>query len=93
MDTGKKYNIKSVKLICWGGKNFTHPINTGGFSLQWECKGIGFGELSFIQDKNRGLICETEGMDRYFIDAVLKYFLDNCVDFTEKRAYLEQDEA
>ena len=73
------YDIAYVDLTCWGGEKFKHPKNTGGFVLSWCVNGIGFGELAFIQDKKRGLICEDEGMSREFIDDILKYFLDNTV--------------
>lgn len=79
----KKYIILSVELECWGGKGFKHPNNTGGFMLKWACQGIGFGEIAFVQDKKKGLICDTECMSKDFVDAVLKYFLNKSVKFVD----------
>jgi hypothetical protein len=67
------YEFEYVKL---GGTWDKHKNNDGGFVLQWAANGIGFGELSFIK-KDGKTECHTECMSRKFIDAALKYFLDN----------------
>ena len=81
----KKYKILSAMMgDTWSAKeaNPKHG-NKGGFTIQWVCKDIGFGELTFyVKDKGK-VFCETECMNREFIDQVMKHFLDS-IEFLDK---------
>ena len=63
-----KYEFGYVRL----GYSFDN-ITGQGFVLKWSCKGVGFGELTFIKDGDKTK-CETECMSSEFVQAVLDEF-------------------
>ena len=65
----KQYKFESVKL---GG--FFSLKGEEGFVLDWRAKGIGFGEISFCQYKNK-TVCETESMSKDFIKQAVDFWL------------------
>ena len=67
-----KYDFDYIELHTFEENNKTH---NGGFIINWGCKGIGFGEATFLNDKERGLIVETECMGREFLEALMKEFV------------------
>jgi hypothetical protein len=66
-----KYEFGYVRL----GYSFDN-ITGEGFVLKWSCKGVGFGELTFIKDGDKTK-CETECMSPGFVQAVLDEFYRN----------------
>lgn len=62
---------------CWG----PHKGNDGGFEIQWQTKGAGFGHLAFIQKKDsKGvhLVIDNECMSRRFVMDVLRELVDRA---------------
>lgn len=62
----------------------TNPAFHDGkaFVLNWVCKGMGFGQLSFYCDPNFGnFICDTETMSEEFIKQAFAYHLSNNTTF------------
>lgn len=74
----KKYEITRTKLHTW-----TNNPKTNGFTIEWSCKGVGFGELTFYANSS-GWQCETECMSKDFINAVLKHFFDTQVKYIDR---------
>lgn len=73
MTDEKKYDFLYVKL------GYAFDNQTGqGFVIQWACKGIGFGELTFIKAGDK-VECETECMSAGFVKSVLDEFYRNLI--------------
>ena len=76
----KKYDITRAELHTWTN----HQAKTNGFIIEWTCKKIGFGELTFHIDSSGKWQCDTECMSKEFIDAVLKHFFDTQVKYNQR---------
>lgn len=71
--TDTKYDFTYVKL----GYVFDNQSGRG-FVLKWSCKGIGFGELTFISAGDK-VKCETECMSAGFVKTVLDEFYKGLI--------------
>lgn len=69
-----------------GPPQFTHIAIAGftgkpkydmptGFILEWGAKGMGFGELTFVQKLDGKIECETECMGREFVEQAIAALL------------------
>lgn len=77
MSSNSKYVFDYVYM------DYSFDNMTGqGFVLKWSCKGIGFGELTFVKN-DRKVVCETECMSPEFVRAVLDEFYKNLT-FVDK---------
>lgn len=76
MTEPKTYEFQYINLDVFGSN---HKHHDGGFIIRWGCKGIGFGEATFVNDKERGLIVETECMGKEFLEALMKEFVSRVV--------------
>jgi hypothetical protein len=70
----KTYEITKTNIDI-----FKNNFNDG-FTINWICKDIGFGELTFYND-GAGWQCDTEDMNKDFANAVLKHFFDTQVKY------------
>jgi len=52
-----------------------HENNNGGFIIQYSIKNFGFGEISFVIEKDGSLTCDTETSSREFAQIVLSELL------------------
>jgi hypothetical protein len=75
-----KYEFEYVELDGFWGE---HSGNKGGVRINWGCKGIGFGQLDFVQHKDGKLYCANECMSKEFVEAVMKEFINQCEFYDE----------
>ena len=79
----KTYKFKYVKLSSsWQPYEENGDKHYGGFTLNWGCENVGFGQLTFY-NKNGKCECWTECMSKEFIKAALDYFF-NTIKFVDK---------
>ena len=62
----------------WRNRDVTRG-NNGGFTVSWEAKDVGFGEIVFILDKKNKLHIHSECMSRRFVKKVLVALVDKAV--------------
>lgn len=55
----------------WG----PHKGNNGGFIIQYGIKNFGFGEVTFVIEKDGSLTCDTETCPRAFVERCLMELL------------------
>jgi hypothetical protein len=71
----RKYDFDFVKLDY-----VFDSIEYGqGFVVKWGCIGYGYGELTFYKDAKNHLVCETECMSRYFVQAVMRELIKRTI--------------
>lgn len=70
-----EYEITDVCILQGWGK-YDAP-GAKGFILRWSAKNIGFGCLTFRQQPDGRLVCETEYMGPDFVMAVMKKFSES----------------
>jgi hypothetical protein len=47
--------------------SLNYTLGWGGVVLSWSCQGIGFGEIAFIFDSEKGLDIDDECMSKEFV--------------------------
>lgn len=52
---------------------------SNGFIINWGCRYIGFGQLTFWVDKDNRMHTDTEGMSEKFVTAVFRELLKQVV--------------
>lgn len=71
----KKINNANINDVSINAV-FSNSENSG-FSLSWDSKELGFGEISFIQfHKNGKIRIDSEHMGKDFVKKVLHAFVD-----------------
>lgn len=74
----KEYEILDA-TITGCGKAHEDPKNNNFVIISWSSKGIGFGELTIVQNKAGGAaIIDSECMSREFCKAVLMKLVDEA---------------
>lgn len=68
MDKYENLKIDNIR----GGKS--------SFCIEWSCEGIGYGQLTFLQNE-KGILMDTEAMGEEFVKKVLEKLLEKANNY------------